>query len=110
MKHILLIATIVTAGGCFVGMTPVDVQTLLSRTLTLERENGRLAAENCELRSRVGDTTPSAQPATLIITLPPDTDGGLPPLPATAADPPIADPTRPSGFFLGHRIDKISDL
>lgn len=78
MKHILLIAIIVTA-GCFVGMTPVDVQTLLSRTLTLERENGRLAAENCELRSRVGDTTPSAQPATLIITLPPDTDGGLPP-------------------------------
>lgn len=80
MKHIALLALIVTAtAGCFVGMTPVDVQTLLSRALTLERENGRLAAMNCELRSRVGITTPSSQPATLVITLPPETDGGLPP-------------------------------
>jgi hypothetical protein len=78
MKRIALLALIVTA-GCFVGMTPVDVQTLLSRTLALEHENGRLAAENCELRSRVGMTTPGSQPATLVITLPPETDGGLPP-------------------------------
>lgn len=61
MKHILLIAIIVTA-GCFVGMTPVDVQTLLSRTLTLERENGRLAAENCELGVESATRRPAHSP------------------------------------------------
>ncbi len=76
-RPVLLILAMIVTGGCFVGLSPVDVQTLISRTLTLERENGRLEAENCGLRSRAGNLTgPTA--ATLLITIPHDTDGGLP--------------------------------
>ncbi len=76
-RPFLLILAIIVTSGCFVGLSPVDVQTLLSRTLTLERENGRLQAENCGLRSRAGNPT-GPTPATLLITIPSDTDGGLP--------------------------------